>query len=255
MRGFLFVLCFKNALYSDSSIMTDPFIKMIADTEWRMDPDLVPYPDAIAFMESRVADIANASAPDCVWLLQHPPLYTAGTSAKRDDLLDPQFPVYETGRGGQYTYHGPGQRVAYVMMDLKRHYKTPDIRAYVHDLEEWVLRTLKILGVAAVRRAGRVGLWVVDPMTGQEEKIAALGIRIRRGVAYHGVAINVTPNLSHFQGIVPCGLAGYGVTSLEKLGVHVPMTRVDDALQTAFFEVFKPIPPDFVALLTKSVVS
>jgi len=200
----------------------------------------VPYPAALAEMEARVAAIRDAGAPDLLWLLEHPPLYTAGTSADRADLLQPdRFPVYQAGRGGQYTYHGPGQRVGYVMMDLKRRAAPPgpDIRCFVHDLEEWLIRTIARFGVRAERRAGRIGLWVAHP-DGREDKIAALGIRVRRWVAFHGVALNVNPDLSHFSGIVPCGISRHGVTSLHALGVRPGMAEVDAALEAEFAAVF-----------------
>lgn len=207
--------------------------------KWRIEPTLVNYPDAVAVMEQRVAQIAAGAESEMIWCLEHPPLYTAGTSANSADLINPRFPVHETGRGGQYTYHGPGQRVAYVMLDLKRYYPMPDVRAFVHDLEEWIIQSLAALGVTGERRAGRIGIWVVDPETGAEDKIAALGIRVRRGVSYHGISINLNPDLSHFDGIIPCGIRGYGVTSLEKLGVAATMENLDFALKNAFFEVFQ----------------
>ena len=213
--------------------------------EWRREARPVPYPAAVAAMERRVAAIRAGSAPEMVWLLEHPPIYTAGTSARAEDLLDPsRFPVYPSGRGGQYTYHGPGQRVAYVMLDLTR--RGSDLRAYVRDLETWLIRTLAVFGVTGERRPGRIGIWIArgDPggETGREDKIAALGIRIRRWVSYHGIALNVDPDLSHYDGIVPCALRGQGVTSLADLGRTVPMSEVDDALEAAFAEVFRRMP-------------
>lgn len=200
-----------------------------------MDDAHVAYPDAVAAMESRVAAIHAGTAGELVWLLQHPPIYTAGTSARETDLLTPQrFPVYRTGRGGQYTYHGPGQRVAYVMLDLKR--RQADVRRFVHDLEEWIIRTLWRFNVRGERREGRVGIWVVRD--GREDKIAAIGVRVRRWVTFHGIALNVDPNLDHFAGIVPCGIAEHGVTSLHDLGIPVGMADVDVALREAFDEVF-----------------
>lgn len=196
----------------------------------------VGYEDAVAAMEGRVAAIRDGSAVEQVWLLEHPPLYTSGTSAKKDDLLNPQFPVYETGRGGQFTYHGPGQRVAYVMLDLKKRQQAPDIRKYVCDLEEWIIRTLAEFGVKGERREGRIGIWVVTP--DGEKKIAALGVRVRHWVAYHGIAINVNPDLSHFDGIVPCGIKEFGVTSLHDLGKAVSMTELDEVLKRQFEMVF-----------------
>lgn len=201
----------------------------------------VPYDEALAAMESRVGAIRADGAPDLLWLLEHPPLYTAGTSAKADDLLAPgRFPVFKAGRGGQYTYHGPGQRVGYVMLDLKRRAVTPpgpDVRCFVHDLEEWLIRSLRCFGVGAERRTGRVGLWVAHA-DGREDKIAALGIRIRHWVSFHGVALNVAPDLSHFSGIVPCGISQHGVTSLAALGVRPTMAEVDAVLIGEFKAVF-----------------
>jgi lipoyl(octanoyl) transferase len=210
------------------------------DPEWRISPRPVPYPAAVAEMEARVADIATQRQRELVWLLEHPPLYTSGTSGKPSDLLDPRFPMYETGRGGQLTYHGPGQRVAYVMLDLKR--RRPDVRAYVAGLEEWIIRTLAAFNVRGERREDRVGVWVLRPDKGpgHEDKIAAIGVRLRRWVSFHGIAINVEPELSHFSAIVPCGVADvrYGVTSLVDLGLPVTMEDVDVALRQAFEEVF-----------------
>jgi len=210
------------------------------EVEWRIAPGPVPYPDAVAAMESRVAAIAAQTAPELVWLLEHPPLYTSGTSGKVGDLLDPRFPMFATGRGGQLTYHGPGQRVAYVMLDLKR--RRPDVRAYVAGLEEWIIRTLAAFNVRGERREDRVGVWVKRPDKGAgfEDKIAAIGVRLRRWVSFHGIAINVEPELSHFSAIVPCGVVDprYGVTSLVDLGLPVTMEDVDVALRQAFAEVF-----------------
>jgi lipoyl(octanoyl) transferase len=210
------------------------------EVEWRIAPAPVPYPDAVAEMESRVAAIAAQTAPELVWLLEHPPLYTSGTSGKVGDLLDPRFPMFATGRGGQLTYHGPGQRVAYVMLDLKR--RRPDVRAYVAGLEEWIIRTLAAFNVRGERREDRVGVWVKRPDKGAgfEDKIAAIGVRLRRWVSFHGIAINVEPELSHFSAIVPCGVvdARYGVTSLVDLGLPLTMEDVDIALRQAFAEVF-----------------
>ena len=210
------------------------------EVEWRIAPGPVPYPDAVAAMESRVAAIAAQTAPELVWLLEHPPLYTSGTSGKVGDLLDPRFPMFATGRGGQLTYHGPGQRVAYVMLDLKR--RRPDVRAYVAGLEEWIIRTLAAFNVRGERREDRVGVWVKRPDKGAgfEDKIAAIGVRLRRWVSFHGIAINVEPELSHFSAIVPCGVVDprYGVTSLVDLGLPLTMEDVDIALWQAFAEVF-----------------
>jgi lipoyl(octanoyl) transferase len=206
--------------------------------EWRISEGLVPYPEALAFMEAHVAAIRDENAPELVWLLEHPPLYTAGTSARTQDLLVPdRFPVYEAGRGGQFTYHGPGQRVAYVMLDLKR--RRPDLRDYVWRLEEWVIGSLGRLGVEGERRAGRIGIWVTGP-SGEEAKIAAIGVRIRRWVSFHGVAINLDPELEHFSGIVPCGIRGFGVTSLVDLGLTTTMPELDAALMATFEQVFPP---------------
>lgn len=192
---------------------------------------------AVEAMEVRVAAIREGTQPEMVWLLEHPPLYTAGTSAKEEDLLEAQFPVFKTGRGGEYTYHGPGQRVAYVMLDLKERQKDkPDVRRYVWLLEEWIIRTLAEFGITGERREGRVGIWVVTPRG--EEKIAAIGVRIRRWVTYHGVSININPDLSHFGGIVPCGIAEHGVTSFHALGKSIEMADLDRVLQAKFAEIF-----------------
>src|SRR3981189_2855370 len=208
--------------------------------EWRISDLPVPYLEAIAAMEARVAEIAAHRAPELVWLLEHPPLYTSGTSGKPSDLLDPRFPMFASGRGGQLTYHGPGQRVAYVMLDLKR--RRPDVRAYVAGLEEWIIRTLAAFNVRGERREDRVGVWVKRPDKGAgfEDKIAAIGGRVRRWVSFHGIAVNVEPELSHFEAIVPCGVVDprYGVTSLVDLGHPVVITDVDVALRQAFAEVF-----------------
>lgn len=210
---------------------------MTATIAWRVSDLPVLYPGAIAEMEARVAAVANGKAKQLVWLLEHPPLYTAGTSAKREDLLDgARFPVFETGRGGQFTYHGPGQRVGYVMMDLRQ--RANDVRRFVYDLEEWLIRSLARFNVRGERRQGRVGIWVASSSSGCEEKIAALGIRVRRGISFHGVSLNVEPDLDHFAGIVPCGIREHGVTSLAKLGINVMMPEVDMAMRAAFEEVF-----------------
>jgi len=205
--------------------------------EWTVRQGLLPYPEAVAFMESRADAIAAHRAPEMVWLIEHPPIYTAGTSAKDEDLIDARFPVYRTGRGGQFTYHGPGQRVGYVMLDLKR--RKPDVRAYVRDLEEWLIRALAHFGVTGERREGRVGIWVARGS--REDKIAALGVRVRRWVTFHGVALNVNPDLSHFTGIVPCGVSAHGVTSLADLGIAATMADADAALKAAFVDVFGPL--------------
>ncbi len=203
--------------------------------EWVVRPGLLPYPEAVAAMEERAAAIAEGRAPERVWLVEHPPIYTAGTSAKDSDLIDARFPVFKTGRGGQFTYHGPGQRVGYVMLDLKR--RKADVRAYVHDLEEWLIRTLAQFNVKGERREGRVGIWVARG-GGREDKIAAIGVRVRRWVTYHGVSLNVEPNLDHFNGIVPCGISEHGVTSLADLGLPVTLADADVAMKVAFEDVF-----------------
>ncbi len=204
--------------------------------EWRIEDRPVGYPDAVAAMEARVAAIRAGHAAELVWLLEHPPLYTAGTSAKPEDLLDgTTFPVYATGRGGQHTYHGPGQRVGYVMLDLKR--RRPDVHAFVSDLEEWLIRALAAFGVRGERRAGRIGIWVDRGARG-EAKIAALGVRLRHWVSFHGVALNVDCDLGHYAGIVPCGIHEFGVTSLRDLGLAATMADVDLALRQAFETVF-----------------
>src|ERR1700760_597166 len=212
-----------------------------APVEWRISDAPVPYPDSIASMEARVADIAAGRAPELVWLLEHPPLYTSGTSGKAQDLLDPRFPIFDSGRGGQLTYHGPGQRVAYVMLDLKR--RRPDVRAYVASLEEWIIRTLAALNVRGERREDRVGVWVSRPDKGKgfEDKIAAIGVRLRRWVSFHGISINVEPELNHFQGIVACGVTDprYGVTNLADLGLTASMADVYLALLHGFEDVFE----------------
>jgi lipoyl(octanoyl) transferase len=204
--------------------------------EWRIGEGLQPYAEAIAFMEARAAAIADGHAPELVWLVEHPPLYTSGTSAKPEDLIDARFPVYATGRGGQYTYHGPGQRVGYVLLDLKP--RGGDVRGFVRDLEEWLIRTLASFNVKGERRDGRVGIWVTRGS--REDKIAAIGVRVRRWVTFHGVSLNVDPNLDHFSGIVPCGVRDHGVTSLVDLGLPVTMQDVDVALKSAFAEIFGP---------------
>ncbi|KPF95674.1 lipoate--protein ligase [Rhodopseudomonas sp. AAP120] len=210
--------------------------------EWLISDAPIPYPEAVAAMESRAAAIAAGESPELVWLLEHPPLYTSGTSGQATDLLDPRFPLFATGRGGQLTYHGPGQRVAYVMLDLKR--RRPDVRAYVAALEQWIMATLDAFNVRGERREDRVGVWVARPDKGAgfEDKIAAIGVRLKRWVSLHGIAINVEPDLSHFQAIVPCGISDprYGVTSLVDLGLPVTMPDVDLALRAAFTDIFGP---------------
>jgi lipoyl(octanoyl) transferase len=209
--------------------------------DWAIGKGLIAYPEAVAAMEARVAAIHAGEAPEMAWLVEHPPLYTAGTSAKPAELLAPErFPVYRTGRGGEYTYHGPGQRVAYLMLDLNR--RRHDLRLYVRTLEEWIIRTLAAFDVKGERRADRIGVWVARPERGigQEDKIAAIGVRIRRWVTFHGVAINVDPVLEHFSGIVPCGIKGYGVTSLADLGIPVSMAEVDTVMRREFEALFGP---------------
>jgi lipoyl(octanoyl) transferase len=209
--------------------------------EWRRADGLVPYDQAVAVMEERAAAIRHAGAPELVWLVEHPPLYTAGTSAQPADLIDPDaLPVFKTGRGGQYTYHGPGQRVAYVMLDLDRPelgQNRRDVRGHVRRLEEWMILTLARFGITGERRDGRVGIWVATG--GGEAKIAAIGVRVRRWVTYHGVALNIAPDLSHYAGIVPCGIRGYGVTSMEALGIETTMAGVDAVLRATFAEAFE----------------
>lgn len=212
--------------------------------EWVIAEGLVDYPAAVAEMESRVAAIGAGTAPERVWLVEHPPLYTAGTSASAEDLLAPaRFPVHATGRGGQYTYHGPGQRVAYVMLDLGR--RGRDVRRFVATLEDWVIGTLGHFNVTGERREDRVGVWVRRPEKGAqvEDKIAAIGIRVRRWVSFHGVSINVEPELSHFDGIVPCGIRGHGVTSLADLGRIVAMPELDSVLRAEFERRFGATTP------------
>lgn len=214
--------------------------------EWRIEPGLTLYPEALAFMEARAEAIRRGEAGELVWLVEHPPLYTAGTSARQEDLIDPdRFPVFAAGRGGEYTYHGPGQRVAYVMLDLKRRHE--DVRAFVAALEQWIIGTLAAFNVHGERREDRVGVWVVRPDrpampdgSPAEDKIAAIGIRLRRWVSFHGIAINVEPDLGHFGGIVPCGVQDHGVTSLVDLGLPVTMADLDLALKASFEEVFGP---------------
>jgi lipoyl(octanoyl) transferase len=206
--------------------------------EWRIGDKLVPYPEAEAEMVARVAAIRAGTAPELVWLLEHPPLYTAGTSARASDLIARDYlPVFQTGRGGQYTYHGPGQRVGYVMLDLQR--RGCDIRAYVGNLETWLIRALQRFNVKGERRPGRVGIWI-DEGGGKESKIAAIGVRVRHWVSFHGVSLNVDPDLAHYRGIVPCGVREHGVTSLAALGVTASVGEVDAALRAAFDEVFAP---------------
>lgn len=215
--------------------------------EWTVSPGLTSYETALQSMEARAEAVRNGDAREQVWLVEHPPLYTAGTSAKPTDLIDPgRFPVFDAGRGGEFTYHGPGQRVAYVMLDLKR--RREDVRAFVAALEQWIIGTLDTFSVRGERRDDRVGVWVVRPDrpplpdgSPAEDKIAAIGIRLRRWVSFHGVAINVEPDLTHFDGIVPCGVEGYGVTSLVDLGLPVTMYDLDIALKSGFTDIFGPV--------------
>lgn len=217
-----------------------------APVEWVVSDQLVPYPYALQQMEERIAKIATGNANERVWLLEHPPIYTAGTSAKKSDLLSPdRFPVYQTGRGGEFTYHGPGQRVIYIMLDLKR--RKEDVRAFIGALEEWVIQTLAAFNIKGERREDRVGVWVVRPDRPStqknepaEDKIAAIGIRLRKWVSFHGIALNVEPDLSHYSGIVPCGISDHGVTSLVDLGLPVTMSDVDLVLRQTFEKIFGP---------------
>jgi len=215
-----------------------PKLTSTSPVAWEIAPEPVPYPDAVARMDREVKEIADGSAPERVWLLEHPPLYTAGTSADPKDLVMPdRFPVFQTGRGGQYTYHGPGQRVAYVMLNLAR--RGGDVRAFVAGLEQWLIGTLAAFNVKGERREDRVGVWV--RRGSREDKIAALGIRVRHGVTFHGISLNVDPDLDHFTGIVPCGVSEHGVTSLVDLGLPVTMADADVALKAAFQKTFGSI--------------
>ena len=235
-------------------LMPDPFAPCDTGTrlhhdqdaaaEWIVSEDEIPYPDALASMRGRAAAIAEGVAPEAVWLLEHPPLYTAGTSATAGDLLAPgRFPVYEAGRGGQYTYHGPGQRVAYVMLDLR--HRGRDVRCLVQGLEGWIIDTLAGFNIRGERRDGRIGVWVARPDKGpaREDKIAAIGVRVSRWVSYHGIALNIAPDLGHFTGIVPCGISDQGITSFEDLGQLATMAEVDMALRAAFERRFGPTRP------------
>jgi lipoyl(octanoyl) transferase len=234
---------------SERSQITGSFLPApgSALAEWRIAPGFTGYEEALTVMETRAAAIRDGTKGELVWLVEHPPLYTAGTSARIEDLVEPdRFPVFNAGRGGEYTYHGPGQRVAYVMLDLKR--RREDVRAFVAALEDWIIATLAAFNVRGERREDRVGVWVVRPDrppmpdgSAAEEKIAAIGIRLRRWVSFHGIAINVEPDLSHFTGIVPCGVADHGVTSLVDLGLPATMADLDLALKAAFVEVFGPV--------------
>ncbi|WP_276327940.1 lipoyl(octanoyl) transferase LipB [Paracoccus seriniphilus] len=217
---------------------------MAAMVEWIISDGLTGYEDAVTFMEARAAAIHAGTADELIWLVEHPPLYTAGTSARESDLLDARFPVHQAGRGGQYTYHGPGQRIVYVMLDLNRRGK--DVRKFVSGLEQWVIAALAEFGVSAEVRQGRVGVWVTRPDkpplpdgSPREDKIAAIGVKLRRWVSFHGISINVEPDLSHYTGIVPCGISEHGVTSLVDLGLPVSMSDLDVALRDSFDEIFR----------------
>lgn len=203
--------------------------------EWRVAEKPVPYPEAVAVMEQRVAAIEAGTAGELIWLVEHPPLYTKGTSAAEGELLAAQLPVFETGRGGRFTYHGPGQRVIYCVMDLRA--RGRDVRAHVCRLEDWVIRVLKDFGIKGERREGRIGIWVTHK--GKDEKIAAIGVRVRRWIAYHGLSFNVSPDLSHYKGIVPCGLADFGVTSLAVLGIKTTIEEVDQKFRQHMVKIFE----------------
>ena len=204
--------------------------------EWRISSDLVGYPEALAFMDERVRQIREEGASECVWLLSHPPLLSEGTSARPEDLLDPhRFPVFRAGRGGQYSYHGPGQRVAYALLDLNR--RKPDVRWFVRSLEQWIIAVLADFGIRGERREERVGVWVENAE--REDKIAAIGVRVRKWVTFHGIALNVDPDLGHYDAIVPCGIKDHGVTSMAALGKKISIENVDQALMSAFDKVFK----------------
>lgn len=214
-------------------------IRIDDPVQWQISSGLVDYPKAVEIMEARARAIAAGEASELIWLLEHPPLYTAGTSANVDDLVEPdRFDVFQAGRGGQYTYHGPGQRVAYVMMDLRK--RGRDVSAFVRALEQWIIETLAEFDVTAERRCGRVGVWV-EHADGREEKIAAIGIRLKKWVSFHGISINLNPDLSHFGGIVPCGITEHGVTSLTALGVKTKMAQLDDKLRQNFERIFGPV--------------
>ena len=205
--------------------------------DWKISTTPQDYLDAVQYMEDRVALIKDGQADEQVWLLEHPSLYTAGTSAKSSDLIDAKFPVFETGRGGQYTYHGEGQRIAYVMLNLKQRQQVPDIKQYVFNLEQWIINTLQVYDIKGKRIEGRVGIWVTS-RSGAESKIAAIGVRVRHWITYHGISINLNPELSHFKGIVPCGISDAGVTSFEKLGVEVTQEKFDKVFMQEFLNVF-----------------
>jgi lipoyl(octanoyl) transferase len=215
-------------------------LAMMPPIVWRTADQPVDYLEAVKLMEAQVAAIRSGSGSEMAWLLEHPAIYTAGTSAKPQDLIEPgRFPVHESGRGGQYTYHGPGQRIAYVMLDLNQ--RGPDVRKFVCNLEKWLKDTLAVFGVTGETREGRVGTWVRRADGSGEDKIAAIGIRVRRWVSYHGVSINLNPDLSHYDGIVPCGVAEHGVTSLAKLGLNVTFAELDAALRDCFVPIFGPV--------------
>lgn len=228
-------------LAASSCPPSSPLYRTDRPVEWRVSAGFTDYQTSVAAMEARVEAIIANEASELVWLLEHPPLYTAGISARPADLLAPErFPVFETGRGGQYTYHGPGQRVIYVMLDLRA--RGRDVRCFVAGLEDWLIEAFAAFGVAAEKRDGRVGLWVAARgASGREDKIAAIGVRLKRFVSYHGAAANIAPDLDHFSGIIPCGIADHGVTSLGALGVHVGMAEFDQALRAAFERRFGPI--------------
>jgi lipoyl(octanoyl) transferase len=215
--------------------MDRPVDQPVSRIAWKASTAPVPYPEAVAFMERHVGQMAAGKAGEMVWLLEHPALYTAGTSAKPEELLDARFPVFPSGRGGQYTYHGPGQRVAYVMLDLKK--RGLDVRDFVHGLEQWVIESLRPFGVTGERREGRIGVWVKTPEG--DAKIAAIGVRVRKWITYHGIAINVAPDLTHFSGIVPCGITDAGVTSLKALGNPATLAGLDQALKATFEKTFR----------------
>jgi lipoyl(octanoyl) transferase len=217
-----------------------PSLRLPLKVVWERSAEHVPYDEAVARMDALVTSIRDGG-PEHIWLLEHPPIYTAGTSANSSDLIEARFPVYRSGRGGQFTYHGPGQRVAYVMLDLKQ--RGADLRAYVSALEEWIIRTLKRFDIKGERREDRVGVWVrrSDKSRGSEDKIAAIGVRIRHWISFHGISLNVAPDLSHFSGIVPCGVREHGVTSLADLGIRITMEDADEALKASFEEVFGPL--------------
>ncbi|MFT8470984.1 lipoyl(octanoyl) transferase LipB [Acetobacter persici] len=219
---------------------------------WEISKKPVSYPVALTRMQSLAREIRAGEAAERVWLLEHPPLFTAGTSARAEDLFNPHhYPTYDAGRGGQWTYHGPGQRIAYVMLDLHNAHgevRARDVRSYVHGLEEWVIRTLSAFGLKGECREGRVGVWVIDPATGQEEKIAAIGVRVSRWVSWHGVSINLNPRMSDFEGIVPCGIREFGVTSFEKLGLTVTLAQLDAALAESWRAVFGSTPSALTSL-------